>query len=698
MDRIVRRLGGAGLQRAALSLSLVLFQADFSASHAQQAALNAPPPSTAPSGDLPEGPGATIVGALEDGVGSQGSVVSGNTVLSTPNLTATPLNQTASSVTVITAEQILQRGQVNVAEVLRGVPGLDVVRNSTPGSPTSVFLRGAPNEHTKVLIDGIPANDPLSVGRGFDFSNLSVDNIEKIEIIRGPQSVLYGSDAIGGVILITTRKGQGQMSGRASTWGGSFSTFNSAANAGGSSGPVYYSMGGSYFDSNGFSAADRRLPGNVEDDGFQLGTFSTRAGWQPSENVNVDFVLRYNQGHVDTDNGRGAFRDDPNNSDTIQQTVAGVRIRTRNEEGWYEQQLAYYVSDVLRGSRFVPDAVNLFPFFSHYSGNTQQIDWRNTFHLLDTDWFGTSTTVGAMYQTELGSAVEGFDIVPRSSLDDGAVYGEQQTRIGESWYTTAGVRSDHYNAYGANDTYRFTSLYRVPGLNTGIRGTIGTGFRAPSLYQRFSIYGNPNILPERSKGWDFGIEQPMFDGNLVPSVTYFRNDFTNLIDFDFNAGPIVFGFPTGQYYNAFQARTTGIEFSTLFVLDDRTTLTTSYTYMETHAPSIVAPPPIGADAPLLRRPNNKFGLQFNRRILNNRAAWNIGLNYVGTRDDADTNFPASRVRLPSYTVVNTALTYDLTRQIQLTGRIDNVFNERYQEVFGYGTAPLSGYAGAAVRW
>ncbi|MBA4018143.1 MAG: hypothetical protein C0483_13305 [Pirellula sp.] len=694
MVRVTGRPKLTGWKRAAISVALVLSQADFSISHAQQAALNAPPPSTAPSGDLPEGPGATIVGALEDGVGSQGSVVSGNTVLSSPNLTPTPLNQTASSITVITAEQIQQRGQVNVAEVLRGVPGLDVVRNSTPGSPTSVFLRGAPNEHTKVLIDGIPANDPLSVGRGFDFSNLSVDNIEKIEIIRGPQSVLYGTDAIGGVILITTRKGEGPNAGRVSAWGGSFSTANTAANTSGSQGPFYYSAGGSYFDSNGFSAADRRLPGNVEDDGFQLGTFSTRAGWQPNQNVSVDFVLRYNQGIVDTDNGRGAFGDGLNNSDTIQQTVAGVRIHTKNEEGWYEQTLSYYVSDVVRGSRFPG-----FFFFSHYAGNTQQVDWRNTFHLLDTDWFGTSTTVGTWYQTEVGSALEGTDAVPRSSLDDAAIYGEQQVRIGESWYTTAGVRSDNYNAYGANDTYRFTSLYRVPGLNTGIRGTIGTGFRAPSLYQRFSQYGNPAILPETSKGWDFGVEQPMFDGNLVPSVTYFRNDFRNLIDFDFNAGPIgPFGFPLGQYYNAFQARTTGIEFATLFVLDDRTTLTTSYTYMETHAPSIVAPPPIGTDAPLLRRPTNKLGVQFNRRILNNRAAWNVGVIYVGTRDDADTNFPSTRVKLPAYTVVNTAITYDLTRQIQLTGRIDNVFNERYQEVFGYGTAPVSGYAGAAVRW
>ncbi|MGC3969804.1 MAG: TonB-dependent receptor plug domain-containing protein [Pirellulales bacterium] len=242
-------------------------------------------PALSPRSDLPQGPGATIVGTLEDGVGSQGSAVSGNTVVSSPNLTPTLLNQTASSVTVITAEQIQQRGQINVGEVLRSVPGIDVVRNSTPGSPTTIFIRGAGGEHTKVLVDGIPMNDPISPGRVFDFSNLSVDNIEKIEVIRGPQSVLYGSDAIGGVILITTKKGAGPMQGRASVMGGSFSTMNSAANVSGSRGPVYYSVGGSYLDTNGFSAASRGLPGNVEDDGFMLGTYSRRIGWQPSDNV-----------------------------------------------------------------------------------------------------------------------------------------------------------------------------------------------------------------------------------------------------------------------------------------------------------------------------------------------------------------------------------------------------------------------------
>ncbi|MBL9081102.1 MAG: TonB-dependent receptor, partial [Planctomycetales bacterium] len=177
----------AGFARALFALTFGLSVTDFASAQAPPPNPDAAPltidvqddPALSPRRDLPQGSGATIVGTLEDGVGSQGSAVSGNTVVSSPNLTPTLLSQTASSVTVITAEQIQQRGQINVGEVLRSVPGIDVVRNSTPGSPTTIFIRGAGGEHTKVLVDGIPMNDPISPGRVFDFSNLSVDNIEK---------------------------------------------------------------------------------------------------------------------------------------------------------------------------------------------------------------------------------------------------------------------------------------------------------------------------------------------------------------------------------------------------------------------------------------------------------------------------------------------------------------------------------------
>jgi vitamin B12 transporter len=688
-------------RRLSLVAALLSFASAFissDAAHAQPLDSNADTDQAARQSQvLPEGPGTVVEGTVVAGVGSQGGATSGNTVVTTPNFTATTLGTTGSSITVVTAEQIRQKGQVNVAEVLRGLPGIDVVRASSPGSQTSVFIRGAAAEQTKVLIDGVPANDPISPGRAFDFANLSVDNIERIEVLRGPQSVLYGSDALGGVISIITKKGQGAVNGTVGAWGGSFNTMNSSASAGGSRGPIYYSVAGSYFNTDGFSAASSRLPGNVENDGFQLGTISTRTGWQPSDNVNLDFTFRYNQGNVDIDKGGGPFRDDLNDTNTYQQTVAGVRLSTTSAAGWYEQQLSYYVSDVKRGTNSRPDLPNTDFFQGYFRGNTQQVNWRNTFHLLDNERLGSSVTFGASYQTETGSSHSdssffGFpnsDAFAKTSLDDGAVYGENQIRVAENWYTTIGVRSDHYNVYGANDTYRMTSLYRVSGTNTGIHGTLGTGFRAPTIYQRFDPFsGNANLNPESSKGWDIGIEQPMFDGLLVPNVTYFRNDFSNFIDFDQN---------TFVFINIPQVRTSGVEFSTLFVLTDRSTLTTSYTYTDTDGPSIATPPPLGQNALLLRRPRNKLGVVYNRRSASGRLNWNVNGVYVGQRDDS-TGFPSTRVVLADYVLVNTALTYDVSQSLQLMGRIDNVFNEKYEEVFGFGVAPISAYAGATLRF
>ncbi|MEO2021507.1 MAG: TonB-dependent receptor plug domain-containing protein, partial [Pirellulaceae bacterium] len=203
--------------------------------------------------------------------------------LLTPNRSETDANRVGSSYTVINEAEITQTRQSSVAEVLRGKLGLDVVRSGGSGGATSIFLRGANSQHTKVLMDGIPINDPSHPNRGFDFSSLSADNIERIEVLRGPQSILYGSDALGGVINIITKRGEGPPSIRASGMGGSFGTARTSLSISGGDQASYYSISGGYSHTDGISAASV-LNGNTEPDRHRNGNLSARLGWNLSEN------------------------------------------------------------------------------------------------------------------------------------------------------------------------------------------------------------------------------------------------------------------------------------------------------------------------------------------------------------------------------------------------------------------------------
>ncbi|MEX2561076.1 MAG: TonB-dependent receptor [Pirellulales bacterium] len=518
--------------------------------------------------DLPVLPETTVIGRPQPGGSPDTGYPSASPVVSA---TRTPIRSgdVGSSISVITEEQIRAKGQTSVAEVLRGLPGVDVVQQGGPGRVTSLFLRGGSSEHTKVLLDGLPLNDPITPGRSFDFSTLSVDNIERIEILRGPQSTLYGSDAIGGVVNIITRRGRGPPSGRLGVMGGSFGTSHESASVSGSTCDWHYALSGSYFDTDGFSAADERLPGNTENDAFRLGTLGGRTGWTPYENFDVDFVFRYHRGTAEIDDGGGPFMDDPNERNFAEQAFARTQLRYATVDDLWEQTLAFNFADHNR--RTIDPADILHPsdaFFSRFNSQLHMLDWQHNLLLLE----GNTLTVGAVYADETGassftgeSAFGPFEgDMPEQSLRNTGVYLQDQLSLGDRWFTTLGARQDHYSQAGTADTYRATSLYRLLGTETALRGSIGTGFKAPTLFQLFDAFsGNLDLLPEESKGWDVGLEQPLGRGRLVIGATYFRNDFENLIDFD----PSTF-----RFFNVGRALATGVELSSLYIVSPATSL------------------------------------------------------------------------------------------------------------------------------
>jgi vitamin B12 transporter len=586
-------------------------------------------------------------------------------ILVTPLRGESLAEQNASSITVITGEQIRQRRQSTVLEVLRSVPGLDVVQSGGPGRQTSVFMRGANSEHTKVLLDGIPLNDPSSPNRAFDFSSLavdnfsslSVDNIERIEIVRGPQSMAYGSDAIGGVINIITRRGEGPMSIRASAMGGSFGTHQERVAISGGDERKYYSITASYFDTNGISAVSSRF-GGIEKDAFQNAVISGRVGWNLTETVNIDYVFRYTDSDTEVD---GFQVDNTIRENRQQQFFHGLQLESQHVDGLIVSRVGFRQTDTNRidtdpGAFGTPE----------FDGDFRQIDWQGTLQLTEHNVF----TAGIDYWQEEARTTSN----PSVARNLAGLYLQDQFSFDDWSFTTVGVRWDDHSTAGTAQTYRFTQLFRLDETGTKIHGSSGRGFKAPSVAQSstFFFLGDPTLAPEFSKGWDVGIGQVLF-GNVTLDLTYFRNDFRDLIVFDF---------PTFSLQNVGLAESSGVELTAYVQLTCGSSLAASYTYTDTEN--------LVTSTQLLRRPRNKASLSFHHRFYDDRASLNAYLNYVGSRQDFGT---VGVTTLEDYFRFDLTGTYLVNQHWELFARVDNVTDTDYEEAFGFATPGIGAFLG-----
>ena len=357
--------------------------------------------------------------------------------------------QNASSVTVITGEQIRQRRQSTVLEVLRSVPGVDVVQAGGPGRQASVFMRGGNSGHTKVLLDGIPLNDPSSPNRAFDFSSLTVDNIERIEVVRGPQSMAYGSDAIGGVINIITRRGEGPASIRASTMGGSFGTHQERIAISGGDERKYYSISASYFDTDGITAVSNRF-GGVEKDAFQNAVISGRMGWNVTDTLNVDYVFRYSDSDAEVD---GFLVDNTIRENRQQQFFQRLQLESQHVDGLIVSRVGFSQTD---HHRLDTDA-GMFGT-PEFDGDFRQVDWQVILQLTENNAF----TAGVDYWHEEARTTT----TPRVPRNLAGIYLQDQFSFRDRAFTTVGVRWDNHSTAGTAQTYRFTQLFRIDETGT----------------------------------------------------------------------------------------------------------------------------------------------------------------------------------------------------------------------------------------
>ncbi|TXM70781.1 TonB-dependent receptor [Methylobacterium sp. WL12] len=599
----------------------------------------------------------------------------------------TPVDQVGSSVTVLTAATLEAQQRRTVPDALQQVPGLNVVQTGGPGGQTSVFIRGSNSNHVKVLIDGIDATDPSNPNGSFDFGQLLTDDLSRIEVLRGPQSGLYGSDAIGGAISFTTKRGEGPARATARIEGGSFGTFNQSGRVSGSENGFDYSVSIQHLR----AAATPVTPPNLVAPGattrpnyYDNETVSAKFGYQFTDTFRINSITRFI-------NSKLLFSGD--DYGTFPVTLGGLRsqadvqqVFTRNEAEWtpfagFHNVFAINYSNLY--NRQVQNAYDPFnPLPTAGLGERTRYEYRGDYQLSP----GNLVLFGAQRDDESLSTTDPNPFGSgnlRARNGNTAGYGEIQLTPFDRASFVANVRHDENDAFGPATTFRVAPSYILPFTDTRIKGSVGTGFKAPTLSQlfqsfpAFNFFANPNLKPEESLGYDAGFEQPLGERVLV-GATYYANDFKNLITT--NAS-----FTSNE--NVGRAESYGAEAFVAVRFTD--TLSGRVDYTNTVTKNEIT------NQELLRRPRHKGSAT---------AQWTPipGLSFSGTVIvlghfvDGNRDFSIQSLKNPGFTLVNLAVNYDVNETVSVFGRIDNLFDRRYENPTGFLGPGLAVYGGVRV--
>jgi vitamin B12 transporter len=592
----------------------------------------------------------------------------------------TPINEIGSSVTVITDKEIERDQKRTLPDVLRTVPGLNVVQTGGPGGKTSVFMRGANSNHTKVLIDGIDVNDPSQDGV-FDFGQVLTSDIAQIEVLRGPQSSLYGSDAIGGVVNIVTKTGEGpaQFTGRLE--GGSFETFNQSASVSGSLSRFRYSFNVAHVlaDDTPVTPLDLLPPGRKRiNDSYENITVSTKLGADLTDTFGIDFAGRYTDSTLFFTGEDFSFF--PSVPAAAQSEQNARQFFTRGDArlalfgGTFKNRFGVAYTNYHTTIQ-APDTGFGIPPENINHGDRLKFDWQGNIEL------GKDHVLilGVEDQTD-----RLIDSPISAENENTAGFAELQSEVVPNLFVAASGRYDDNERFGGKATWRIAPAYLIPKSGTKLKASYGTGFKAPSLTQLFvsfpvfNFFANPNLDPEESEGYDFGFEQALAEERVRFGATYFHNEITNLIAANATFTSLI---------NIGAATTEGVEAFVSLAVTDRFKVRGDYTYTDAIDDT--------TGLELLRRPRHKASLNV-VWLPTDRLTISATALYVGSQVDGDRSFSIQRLDTDLYFVVNLAADYDLGKGVTLFARIDNVFDERYENPTGFQRPGFGVYAGIRV--
>lgn len=589
-----------------------------------------------------------------------------------------------AAITVLTRADIEERGYQSLAEALATVPGMNMVQAGGLGQQASIFIRGTASRHVLVLLDGVPVNDPAEPNGAFNFGNDLLGDIERIEVVRGPGSSLYGSGAIGGVInLITRRAPPGvavQVFGDLA--GGSQGTARGALGAAGNVGGWNYMVAGQGLTTQGSDATPRRIASDTkETESLRAGAGTARFGWSGGT-TSVEGLLRWRENRLDLDS---VPNDDPNYDGNDRRWFGQLRAETGLFDGAWTTGLRAAVTEDRRRYVNLPDSGSAASTDDLYRGTRQTLDWGNRVRLGDAGPFSAAgLAFGITHERESVDATSGspfFRATTDASASTTALHAGIQARLGPRLDLSAGLRQDVADDYDGFLSWRVGAVLALPEVSSRLRASAGTAFKAPSLYQRYGrigtfFRGNPDLEAEDSFAWEIGSETdlPLFgrsDG-VTASATYFNTRTNNLINFNRRFSSLE---------NIEEASSQGVELG--LVLRPARWLDARLGWTITQARDEVT------DTPLARRPRNVFsaGARF---APTDRLVVSPEVLFTGPSPETASyanngNFVSGVNYNKSGTVLNLTASYRVTNAITAYAEGRNLGNSRWEPANGFVT-------------
>lgn len=585
--------------------------------------------------------------------------------LDTVRIDGSRLDQTAaelgSSVSIISAEDIEELGFDFAIDAVASAPGVTVNQNGGFGGAASVRIRGASTDQTLVIVDGVPVGDPTGTGGGFNFAYLDTENIERIEVLKGPQSTLWGADAIGGVVFITTKPPEPEFGGSAFVEYGSFETVRGGMSFSNANEIGDFRIAATGITSDGISKADE-ANGNFEDDGYNSSTIAGKVGFNLPANARLETSLNWNSAYAETDSysfgaqGSTADGDETTENETLS---GGVSLKVPLMDDRFANELFIGYSEIER-ENFTNGA-------SSYSAEGDRLIYR----------YQGTLKINDMNKLALGAEREETTSNDLES-DITSYFGLYELKPLDSLTLTAGLRHDDSDRFDNETTGRVAVAWNATD-NIIVRSSWGQGFKAPSIFQSTYICTfcgltapNANLLPETSEAYDLGVEWRSGNGDTGVGVTVFNQETENMIDFSFTAG----------YDNIALVESRGVEVYGSHQFTDAIGVALNYAFIDAedgNGGELRRLPAHTGDLTLSFTPDGPF-------------SGAVLVRYSGEE------FENATTTLESWTRVDVNASYELTDQLELFGRIENLTDEEYQQVLGYGTAGLSGSIGLRARY